>query len=41
MKKLAVLISNAGKGSNLQAIIDAIINKKLKEYKKIINAKYM
>ena len=30
MKKLAVLISNAGKGSNLQAIIDAIINKKLK-----------
>ncbi|MBI5123576.1 hypothetical protein HZA75_06990 [Candidatus Roizmanbacteria bacterium] len=30
MKKLAVLISDAGTGTNLQAIIDAIINKKLK-----------
>ena len=29
MRKLAVLISNAGAGSNLQAIIDAIKNKKL------------
>lgn len=29
MKYLAVLISNAGTGSNLQAIIDAIKNKKL------------
>ena len=29
MKKLAVLISNAGTGSNLQAIIDAIINDEL------------
>lgn len=29
MKKIAVLISNAGTGSNLQAIIDAIENKKL------------
>lgn len=29
MKKLAVLISNAGTGSNLQAIIDAIKTKKL------------
>lgn len=30
MKKLAVLISNAGTGTNLQAIIDAIEQKKLK-----------
>lgn len=30
MKKLAVLISDAGTGTNLQAIIDAIENKKLK-----------
>jgi len=30
MKKLAVLISNAGTGSNLQAIIDEIKNKKIK-----------
>jgi formyltetrahydrofolate-dependent phosphoribosylglycinamide formyltransferase len=30
MKKLAVLISNAGTGTNLQAIIDAIKNKKIK-----------
>lgn len=30
MKKLAVLISDAGTGTNLQAIIDAIKNKKLK-----------
>ncbi|MEK7633946.1 MAG: formyltransferase family protein [Patescibacteria group bacterium] len=30
MKNLAVLISNAGTGTNLQAIIDAIKNKKLK-----------
>lgn len=30
MKKLAVLISDAGIGTNLQAIIDAIKNKKLK-----------
>lgn len=30
MKKLAVLISNAGTGTNLQAIIDAIESKKLK-----------
>ncbi len=29
MKSLAVLISNAGTGSNLQAIIDAINNKKI------------
>ncbi len=29
MKKLAILISNAGTGSNLQAIIDAIKTKKL------------
>ncbi len=29
MKRLAVLISNAGKGSNLQAIIDAIKSKQL------------
>jgi len=29
MKKLAILISDAGTGSNLQAIIDAIKNKKL------------
>ena len=29
MKKLAVLISNYGTGTNLQAIIDAIENKKL------------
>jgi phosphoribosylglycinamide formyltransferase 1 len=29
MKKLAVLISNAGSGSNLQAVIDAIKNKKI------------
>ncbi len=29
MKKIAVLISNAGRGSNLQAIIDAIENKSL------------
>jgi len=29
MKKLAILISNAGTGSNLQAIIDAINNEKL------------
>ena len=29
MKKLAVLISNAGTGSNLQAIIDIIKEKKL------------
>lgn len=29
MKKLAILISNAGRGSNLQAIIDAIKNNKL------------
>ena len=29
MKKLAVLISNAGTGTNLQAIIDAITQKKL------------
>lgn len=29
MKKLAVLISNGGSGTNLQAIIDAIGNKKL------------
>lgn len=34
MKKLAVLISNAGTGSNLQAIIDAIKNRKL--YAKIV-----
>lgn len=30
MKKIAVLVSNAGTGSNLQAIIDAIKQKKLK-----------
>lgn len=30
MLKLAILISNAGKGTNLQAIIDAIEDKKLK-----------
>lgn len=30
MKIIAVLISNAGSGSNLQAIIDAIENKKIK-----------
>lgn len=30
MKKLAILISEAGTGTNLQAIIDAIKNKKLK-----------
>jgi phosphoribosylglycinamide formyltransferase-1 len=30
MKKLAVLISNAGTGTNLQAIIDAVEEKKLK-----------
>lgn len=30
MKKLAILISDAGTGTNLQAIIDAIKNKKLK-----------
>jgi phosphoribosylglycinamide formyltransferase-1 len=30
MKKLAVLISDAGTGTNLQAVIDAIKNKKLK-----------
>lgn len=30
MKKLAVLISNAGTGTNLQAIIDAVKEKKLK-----------
>lgn len=30
MKKLAVLISDAGTGTNLQAIIDAINNKKLR-----------
>ena len=29
MKRLAVLISNVGTGSNLQAIIDAINNKSL------------
>jgi len=30
MKKIAILISDAGTGTNLQAIIDAIKNKKLK-----------
>lgn len=30
MKKLAILISDAGTGTNLQAIIDAINNKKIK-----------
>lgn len=30
MKKIAVLISNAGTGTNLQAIIDAVENKRLK-----------
>jgi phosphoribosylglycinamide formyltransferase-1 len=30
MKKLAVLISDAGTGTNLQAVIDAVKNKKLK-----------
>ncbi len=30
MKKIAVLISDAGTGTNLQAVIDAIKNKKLK-----------
>ncbi len=36
MKKLAVLISNAGTGTNLQAIIDAVKNKKLKAEIKLV-----
>lgn len=36
MKKLAVLISNAGSGTNLQAIIDAIQSGKLKAQIKLI-----
>ncbi|MDO9028223.1 MAG: formyltransferase family protein, partial [Candidatus Roizmanbacteria bacterium] len=36
MKKLAVLISNAGTGTNLQAIIDAIETGKLKAKVSII-----
>jgi phosphoribosylglycinamide formyltransferase-1 len=36
MKKLAVLISNAGTGTNLQAIIDAIEAKKLKAKIKVV-----
>ena len=36
MKSLAILISNAGKGSNLQAIIDAINYKKLNAEIKVV-----
>ena len=36
MKSLAILISDAGTGTNLQAIIDAVKNKKLKAKIKIV-----
>lgn len=36
MKKLAILISDAGTGTNLQAIIDAVKNKKLKAEIKLV-----
>jgi len=36
LKKLAILISDAGTGTNLQAIIDAVKNKKLKAEIKLV-----
>ena len=36
MKKLAILISDAGTGTNLQAIIDAVKTKKLKAEIKLV-----